>query len=81
MPSAKVSSKHQITLPGKARRALGVEPGDRLSVGVVGDALILRRLPARSSERLRGLSRECWRGVDAVGHVPSLREQGDVRLP
>ena len=79
MLSAKVSTKHQIAIPSKARRELGIEPGDRLSVEVAGDALILRRRPERPSERLRGLGRDAWRGVDPVAHVRGLREQGDRR--
>jgi len=79
MLSAKVSTKHQISIPSEARRSLGIEPGDRLSVEVTDDALILRRRPERPSERLRGLGRDAWRGVDPVHHVRQLREQGDRR--
>ena len=77
MLSAKVSTKHQITLPSEARRKVGIEPGDRLSVEVTDDALILRRRPARPSERLRGLGREVWKGVDPVEHVRRLRQESD----
>lgn len=77
MQSVKVSTKHQISLPSKARRELGIEPGDRLSVEVADDALVLRRRPARPSQRLRGLGREAWQGRDAVEHVRTLREQSE----
>lgn len=30
MPTAKVTSKGQITIPNEVRKALGVRPGDRL---------------------------------------------------
>jgi hypothetical protein len=50
-----------------------------LSVEVTDEALILRRRPHRPSERLRGLGREAWQGVDPVRHVRQLREQGDRR--
>ena len=45
MPVATVSSKGQITLPAKLRRALGIEPHDRLSVEVVDDTIVLRPVP------------------------------------
>jgi AbrB family looped-hinge helix DNA binding protein len=79
MPSAKVSTKHQISIPSAARRQLGIEPGDRLSVEVSGDALVLRRRPARPSERLRGLGRDAWQGVDPVEHVRQMRREADRR--
>jgi AbrB family looped-hinge helix DNA binding protein len=77
--SIKVSTKHQVSLPSAARRRLGIEPGDRLSVEVRGDALILRRRPHLPSERLRGLGREVWQGVDPVGYVRTLRDESDQR--
>jgi len=80
MLSVKVSPKHQISLPSEARRRLGIEAGDRLSVEVSGDALILRPRAARPSERLRGLGREAWAGVDPVEYVRDLREKAEVTV-
>ena len=73
MPSIRVSSKHQVSLPSEARRRLGIQAGDRLSVEVRDDALVLRLRPARPSERLRQLGREVWRQVDPVEYVRELR--------
>ncbi len=77
MLSVKVSSKHQVSLPSVARKRLGIEPGDRLSVEVVDDALVLRIRPDRPSARLRGLGAETWQGADPVAHVRSLRDEAD----
>lgn len=77
MVSVKVSTKHQISVPSSARKALGIQPGDRLSVEIRDDALVLRRRHERPSERLRGLGKEAWRGVEPVSHVRSLREESD----
>jgi AbrB family looped-hinge helix DNA binding protein len=79
MLSAKVSTKHQITLPSEARRKAGIEPGDRLYVEVVDDTLILRRRPSRPSERLRGLGQSVWSGVDPVEYVRRMRDASDDR--
>jgi AbrB family looped-hinge helix DNA binding protein len=81
MLSIKVSTKYQVSLPSAARRRLGIEAGDRLSVELTTDALILRRRPERPSERLRGLGREAWQGVDPVRHVRQLREASDRSDP
>ena len=78
MLSAKVSTKHQIAIPSEARKRLGIEPGDRLTVDIVDDTLVLRVRPARPSDRLRGLGSEIWKGKDPVKHVRSLRETSDA---
>jgi AbrB family looped-hinge helix DNA binding protein len=70
--SAKVSTKHQISIPSEARRRLGIEPGDRLIVEIRDDSIILSR-PRRASERLRGLGSGIWQGVDPVQYVRQLR--------
>ena len=77
MPSTKVSTKHQVTLPSEARRRLGIQPGDRLSVEVTEDALVLRVRSARPSVRLRGLGRGSWAGLDPVEEIRTLREESD----
>lgn len=77
MPSIKVSSKHQVSLPSEARRRLGIQPGDRLSVEVTEDALVLRVRSARPSVRLRGLGRGSWAELDPVEEIRTLREQSD----
>jgi AbrB family looped-hinge helix DNA binding protein len=79
MLSAKVSTKHQISIPSEARRKLGIEAGDRLSVEVTDEALILRLRPDRASQRLRGLGSEVWRGVDPVAYVRDLRVDRDLK--
>ena len=81
MLSVKVSTKHQIVVPSQARKALGIEAGDRLSVEVTPDALVLRPRTSRSGSRLRGLGREVWHGVDPVDYVRRLREEWDERNP
>ena len=77
MPSAKVSSKRQITLPIEACRRLGIAAGDRLNVEIRDDALVLRPRPARASDRLWGLGKEIWGGVDPVEYVRALRDEMD----
>lgn len=81
MLSVKVSTKHQIVVPSEARRALGIEAGDRLSVEVTPEAIILRPRGARASARLRGLGSEVWQGVDPVDYVRQLRQEWDERIP
>jgi AbrB family looped-hinge helix DNA binding protein len=77
MLSAQVSTKHQIAIPSEARRKLGIQAGDRLTVEVRDDSLVLRVRPDRPSDRLRGLGRHLWQGLDPVEHVRELRERSE----
>ena len=79
MLSVKVSTKHQIAVPSAARRRLGISAGDRLSVEVTDDAIVLRRRAAKPSERLRELGAigEVWNGVDPIAYVRELRDELD----
>ncbi len=80
MLSVKVSTKHQIVVPSEARRALAIEPGDRLDVQVTDDAIILRKRPDRPSDRLRGLAAgRGWYEPDPVTFVRGLREESEAR--
>jgi AbrB family looped-hinge helix DNA binding protein len=81
MLSVKVSTKHQIVVPSDARKALGIEPGDRLTVEVTPDSIVLRRRDRRAGGRLRGLGREIWQGVDPVEYVRRIRRDWDERIP
>lgn len=75
MGYVKVSSKHQITLPKAVREALGIGAGDRLSIAVEGDKVVLRPLPkvSRPTDALYG-SVESEK--DAVEAVRAFREAG-----
>ena len=52
--TAKLSSKHQITLPVAMVRRLGLEPGDHLAVRVEDDRIVLRPRPRDWVEYYRG---------------------------
>ena len=79
MPSVKVSTKHQIAVPSEARRRLGIEAGDRLSVEVTDDSIVLRRRAPQPSARLQELGAigGIWRGIDPVDYVRDLRDEMD----
>jgi AbrB family looped-hinge helix DNA binding protein len=77
--SVKVSAKNQIAVPSEARRRLGIAPGDRLTVEITDEAMVLRVRPAKPSDRLRGLARGLWQGKDAVDYVRDLRDEFDAK--
>jgi len=75
MLSVKVGTKHQVVVPSEARRRLGIEAGDRLSVEITDDAIVLRRRSEQPSERLRELGAigDIWLGMDPVAYVREMR--------
>ena len=80
MLSVKVSTKHQIAVPSEARHRLGIEAGDRLDVRVVDDTIVLRKRPAKASDRLRGLAAgRGWFDPDPVTFVRRLRDETEER--
>ena len=69
----KVSSKHQIAVPAEIRRALGIKSGDHLLIDIRGDHVVLIPEPGNYAERLQGLHREIWEGVEPGEYVRQER--------
>ena len=55
MPTAKVSSRGQITLPAALRRKLGIEPGSMVEIAAGENETIIR--PARRISQFYGIFR------------------------
>jgi AbrB family looped-hinge helix DNA binding protein len=70
--SVKVSSRYQISVPHRARELLDIQKGDRLLVDVQDGLLILLPQPKDYTQRLAGLHREVWAGLDTSAY---LREE------
>lgn len=79
--TAKISSKHQITLPISAVRRLGLEAGDRLAVRIEGDRIILRPQPRDWVEyyhgRLKGVYGNTIEEIDE--YIRKERESWEER--
>ncbi len=77
MLSVKVSTKHQVAVPSEARKRLGIQAGDRLSVEITDDAIVLRRRSEKPSDRLMELGAigGVWKDVDPVSYVRNLRNE------
>lgn len=79
MLSVKVSTKHQIALPSRARRQLGIQAGDRLAVEVDQDRIVLRLQRGHAADRLLGLGRGVY--GDPVSYVRALRDEWEAAVP
>jgi AbrB family looped-hinge helix DNA binding protein len=81
MISVKVSTKNQIVVPSEARKALGIKPGDRLSVEIVDGAMVIKPRQLAGT-RLFGIARgKGFWGEDPVAWVRALRDELDRELP
>jgi len=72
--TVKVSKRHQIALPSRARRALNIQPGDHLLVDIQDGLLILVPRPKDYVAHMVGLHKEVWTGVDGAEYVNEERE-------
>lgn len=70
----KVSSKHQIAVPAKARERLGIKQGDYLLVEIRDGSILLVPESIDPVEALRGLHSEIWEGIDTDEYLRRERE-------
>ena len=76
--SIKVSSRYQIALPSIARQRLKIRKGDRLLVDIQDGLLILLPQPQDYAERLAGLHRDVWEGIDTATYLQEERDAWDT---
>jgi AbrB family looped-hinge helix DNA binding protein len=57
----KLTKNHQITIPAKVRRKLGIEPGDIIEIEVEGRMAVLHAAKLSWTERSYGLGADMWR--------------------
>jgi len=70
----KLSSRHQVVIPKKVRKRLGLHAGDQLVVEVEGEKVVLHPRPKNYTNYMLGLGKEVWREIDATEYVRKERE-------
>jgi AbrB family looped-hinge helix DNA binding protein len=73
MPSAKLTSKGQITVPREVRKALGVQTGDRLAFRIRDDGTVLVEPETVDLMSLRGSVRTAVKGVTTEAMNEAIR--------
>ena len=76
MPSAKLTSKGQITIPREVRRALGLHTGDRLAFRLHENGTVEVEAEKVSLTSLRGVVRARVRGVTIEAMAEAIRQGG-----
>ena len=69
----KVSTKNQVTLPIDVLRAVGLEPGDEVTIRPVGSGEIVITARASRVRRHAGIAD----GIYRVGELDELRDEWD----
>jgi AbrB family looped-hinge helix DNA binding protein len=69
-----VSGDFQINVPDEARVQLHLKAGDHLLIEIRDGSIVLVPEPTDYVQRLRGLHREVWEGIDAQAYVSGERE-------
>ena len=67
LATTRLSSKGQVVIPEKVRKALGLEPGARFVVLNEGDVVILKRIDAPSWSEVRALAAKARRQARRAG--------------
>lgn len=77
LDEAKITSKGQITIPVKVRKALGVKEGDKLAFEEIGTDIVVRPVKKKSNfEKYRGIGTPgVGSGLEAV--INSVRQLRD----
>ena len=70
----KVSKKNQIAVPSAVRKQFDIKSGDALLVELRDGYAVPLPEPQDYSQRLRGLHREIWEGVEPQEYVRHERE-------
>ncbi len=74
IPIVKLSSRHQVVIPKKVRKELGLHAGDQLVVEVEGEKVVLHPRPKNYTNYMLGLGKEVWQGIDATEYIRKERE-------
>lgn len=57
MPSVKTSAEGQLVIPAKVRKKLGIKPGQKVNLALLGDKAVITPLPSDPIRALRGIAK------------------------
>lgn len=79
MPTSKLTSKGQITIPKNIRDALGVQPGDHIAFTIRHDGTVTVAANTVDVRSLRGRLKSDVRGVTVEAMQDAIRQSAAKR--
>jgi AbrB family looped-hinge helix DNA binding protein len=79
MPETTISPKYQVVIPKEVRKKLKIKEGQKLNVYPLGDSIILSPQPQNYTEKMLGLGKEIWKGVDPLEYIRQERLDWDKK--
>jgi antitoxin PrlF len=76
MPTARLTSKGQVTIPKEVRKAMGLRTGDRLAFRLHQDGTAVIKAEKVSLKSLRGAVRTEVKGVTVEAMNDAIRRAG-----
>lgn len=73
MPTIKLSSKYQITIPRAVRERLELKRGSKITMVAGEKGAILLPYPQKWTDYAWGLGKEIWKGVDPLEYIRQER--------
>ena len=73
MSETTISPKYQVVIPKEVRRKLNIKEGQRLQVYPVGDSIVMSPKPKSYSEKMLGLGKDLWKGIDPLEYIRQER--------
>ncbi len=77
--AARLSKKHQVVIPRRIRKELGLEAGDVVLFDIGNGRVFLKPKPRSYSRHMLGLHKDVWRGVPAEMYVEGERERWQLQ--
>lgn len=75
MSLTKISDKYQIVIPKNEREKLNLKRGQKIVVYTIGSHLVLSPESHSYTEKLAGLGKDLWQGIDALEYVKKERKE------
>ncbi len=70
----RLGARCQMVLPARIRKALGLSEGDEVLATVSGNTVVIVPKPKSYADRLTGLHRDVWQGVNPDAYVREERQ-------
>ena len=72
MKTVKVGKSYRVVIPSEIRKSLNLKPGERLTVELKGNTLMMKRYSSKA-EQWYGKDKDLWANIDALDYLKEER--------